>query len=157
MLWHCHIIFGTLAYHNEKMYINDPFTMLTFDLKAKFDGHLTWFWVWVTTFLSYDINILYLAHECLHGKIYHIHWWLLSDLCLNIEITFLPWIDRLCYFIQAYQIWHMGVSPWDNMLCTFMTSVWPLDLYDLYVGGRGVLSEFYLQISYCFAFFYCIK
>ena len=42
----------------------------------------------------------------------------------------------------------MGVSPWDNMLCTFMTLVWTLT-FDLYVGGGGIFSEFYSQFLSC--------
>ena len=41
-------------------YIHDPDRTLTFDLKVKFIGFMTWFYVRDTTFLSIDIGILFL-------------------------------------------------------------------------------------------------
>ena len=46
--------------------------------------------------------------------------------------------DRLCSLIWR-KIWHMGVLSRDNMLCTFMTSVWPWLLTYMWVVG-DVLS-----------------
>ena len=46
-------------------YIHDPDTTLTFDLKVKFIGFMTWLCVRASAFLSFDIVILCLAHECI--------------------------------------------------------------------------------------------
>ena len=66
-----------------------------------------------------------------HWTKYHMHSLLLYDLdrwpqyqsyifTMNLFLR-----DYLCFLTKAYQILHIGVSPWDNMLFTFMTSVWP--------------------------------
>ena len=54
----------------------------------------------------------------------------------------------LCILTQAYQIWQMSVSSLDNMLCTFLTLVWPWPLTYMRVAG-GILSEFYSQFFSC--------
>ena len=46
-------------------YIHDPDTTLTFDLKVKFIGFMTWLCVQASAFLSFDIVILCSAPECL--------------------------------------------------------------------------------------------
>ena len=38
--------------------------------------------------------------------------------------------------------WHMGVSPLYKIFCTFLT-------FDLYVGGGGILGEYYSKFSFC--------
>ena len=44
-------------------YIHDPDKTLTFDLKVKFKGFLTWLCVRAAVFLSLDIVIQYLTHD----------------------------------------------------------------------------------------------
>ena len=46
-------------------YIHDPDTTLTFDLKVKFIGFMTWLCVQASAFLSFDIVILCLARKCI--------------------------------------------------------------------------------------------
>ena len=45
--------------------IHDPDIALTFDLKVKIIGFLTWLRVRSTAFLSFDIVIPYFARECI--------------------------------------------------------------------------------------------
>ena len=47
------------------------------------------------------------------------------------------------------KFWHIGVSPWDNMLCAFLTFVWPWPLTYMWVVG-GILSEFFSQFLSCY-------
>ena len=74
---------------------------------------------------------------------------------LNIKIIFSPWI-WVCQNVFALwhrhtKFWHMGVSSWDNMLCTFLTLVWPWPLTYMYLRvAGGILSEFYSQFLSCF-------
>ena len=104
-------------------------------------------------FLSFDIVILCLARECIPmiRCVAYIH-----ELCmtltfdLNIKIIFPPWIwvwQDVFALWHSTIVWHMGVSPWDNV-------VYILDLnmtltFDLYVDGGGILSEFYSQFLSC--------
>ena len=69
---------------------------------------------------------------------------------LNIKIIFSPWIwvwqNVFALWHRHTKFWHIGVSPWDNMLSTFLTLVWPL----IYMwGAGGILSEFYSQFLSC--------
>ena len=72
--------------------------------------------------LSFGLNIkkLYVHHEFVFGQ------------------------DRLFSLTWAYQIQHMGVSPWDNILCYILDLSMTLT-FDLpvYVDGSAILSEFY--------------
>ena len=72
---------------------------------------------------------------------------------LNIKIIFSPWIwvwqNVFALWHRHTKSWHMDVLPWDNMLCTFLTLVWPWPLIYMRVAG-GILSEFYSQFLSCF-------
>ena len=60
-------------------------------------------------------------------------------------------------FDRQTQFWHMGVSPWNNMLCAFMTLVWPWPLTYMWVAGVSLVSFthcFYL-VSICKLGKYC--
>ena len=135
-------------------YIYNPDTTLTFELKVKFIGILTWPRIWATAFLSFDI----LSYECITmGRCVT----LIHDLCM--ALTFGPNIKififtmNLCLGMivfalwQAYQIWHLGVSP----------CVHSRPLYDLYIwstcGVAGcILSEFCSQfLSWSFFLVCC--
>ena len=85
----------------------------------------------------------------------------IHELCMTWPLTsisklyFLPWI---CAWQDIFALWHrhtifwyMGVSPWDKMLCTFLTLVWPWLMTYMRVAG-GILSEFYSQFLSCFCF-----
>ena len=69
------------------------------------------------------------------------------------NLIFLPriwvWQNVFALWHRYTKFWHMDVSPWDNMLCTFLTLVWPWPLTYMRVAG-GILSEFYSQ-------FYIVK
>ena len=55
---------GSITMRGCVKYIHGPNTMLTFDLKVKFIGFMTWLCVQALAFLSLDILLLCLAHEC---------------------------------------------------------------------------------------------
>ena len=110
-------------------YIQDPERMLTFDLMVKFVGFMTWLFVRATAFLSFDSLIMIGTWVYHHGIMCRIHTWpwtSLSKLYFNHEfesgkIVFALWHKHT-------KFWHMVVSPWENMLCTFLTFVWPWPL-----------------------------
>ena len=106
--------------------------------KVKFIGFLRWLCVQASAFLSFDI----VYH---HGTMCRIHSWTLYDLDLWPQYHS-PWIwvwqNVLALWHRHTKFWHMGVSPWDNMLCTFLTLVWPWPLTYMWVVG-GILSQFY--------------
>ena len=62
------------------------------------------------------------------------------------KIMFSPWIwvwqDVFDLWHRHTNFWHMGASPWDNMLCIFLTLVWHWPVASIY-GGGGILTEFY--------------
>ena len=97
-----------------------------------------------------------LARECITMIlcVAYIH-----ELCMNltfdfnIKIIFSPWIwvwqNVFAFWHRHTKFWHMGVSPWDNMLCTFLTLVWPWPLTYMWVAGC-ILCEFNSQFLSCF-------
>ena len=54
-----------------------------------------------------------------------------------------------------YMFWHMGVSPRDSMLFTFLTLVWPWAFTNMWVA-MGILSEFYSQFLSCYYYVKCL-
>ena len=122
---------GSITIRECIKYIHDPDMTLTFDLNVKFIGFMTWLCVQASVFLSFDIVILCLARECITMVqcVSYIH-----ELCmtltfdLNIKIIFSPWIwvwqDVFALRHGHTKFRHSGVSPWDNMLCTFLTLLW---------------------------------
>ena len=76
---------------------------------------------------------------------------------LNIKIIFSPWIwvwqNVFALWHMHTKFWHIGVSPWDNMWCTFLTLVWPWPLTYMRVAGVSLVSfthSFYLVIDLVF-------
>ena len=116
--------------------------ILTFDLKVKFKGFLTWLCVRAAVLLSLDIVIPYLAHECITMR-WYVTYMYIQDLCttstfsLNIKIIFSPW---MCIWAKSSLLFDIGIPPWDNMLCTCMTSVWPRPLTYTSMWVVGVSS-----------------
>ena len=108
------------------------------------------------SFLSFGIVILCLAVECIITMVRCVAY--INELCMtltfdpNIKIIFSPWIwmghDVFAFWQRHTKFWHMGVSPCDNMLCTFLTLVWSWPLTYMWVAG-GFLSEFYSQFLSC--------
>ena len=152
---------GSIIMRGCVKYIHCPDTStLTFYLKVKFIGFMTWLYVQTSGFfLSFDIVILCLARECIPmircvAYIYELCMTLTFD--LNIKIIFPPWIwvwQDVFALWHSTKVWHMGVSPWDNV-------VYILDLnmtltFDLYVDGGGILSEFYSQFLSCLSWNVC--
>ena len=133
---------------------HDPDMTLTFDLKVKFIGFMTWLCVQASPFLSFGIVILCYACGCITMVrcVTYSH-----ELCMtltfdiNIKIIFSQWIwiwqDVFALWHRHTKFLHMGVSPWD-MLCAFFDLSMTLT-FDLYVGGGGILSEFYSLFLSC--------
>ena len=119
---------------------------------------MTWLCAQASAFLSVDIIILCLARECITMVrcLAYLHEPCMTlTFDLNIKIIFLPWIwvwqNFFALWHRQTKFWHMGVSPWDNMLCTFLTLVWPWPLTYMLVAG-AILSEFYSQFLSCLCF-----
>ena len=99
-------------------FIYDSDRTLTFDLKVKFIGFMTWFCIRATAFLSFDIVILCLTHECITMVQYvaYIH-----DLCMTLIFDFnikiciftmnLSLARNSLLFDRHTKLWHMSVLP----------------------------------------------
>ena len=120
---------GSITIRGCVKYIHDPKTMLTFDLKVRFVGMMIWLCVQASAFLSFDIS--HSLFECITmvqcvAYIHELCYTLTFD--FNIKIILSPWIwvwqDVFALWHRHTKFWHMGVLPWDNMLCTFLTLVW---------------------------------
>ena len=122
-------------------------------------------------FLSFDIIILCFALECITmvwcvACIHELCMTLTFD--LNIKNIFSPWVwvweNVFALRHRHTKFWHMDVSPWDNMLCTFLTLVWLWPLNYMWVTGVTFVSCthcFYLVDSrlllLCFDMVDCIS
>ena len=154
-----HLAHRSITMRRCDMSIHVPDSMLTFDLKVKCIGFMTFLCVQASALLSYDIVIYFVWHEYITMVwcVVYIH-----ELCmtltsnLNIKIIFSPWIwvwqDVFALWHRHTKFWHMGVSPWDNMLCTFLTLVWPWPLTYMWVGASllSFTHRFYLAIILSF-------
>ena len=146
--------FGTWVYHHERMCCVPSWSWYYVDLwlqgqiyrvydMALCSGH---------SFLSFDTVTLCFASECITmvqcvGYIHYLSMTLTWISKLNFhqefesgKILFVPWQKHT-------KFWHMGVSPWDNILCTFLTLVWPFLLTYMWVAGVSIVSSthsFYL-------------
>ena len=149
---------GCITMRRYDTYIHDPDTTLTFDLKVKFKGFMTWFCGQALAFLSFDIVILCLARECITMVrcVSYIH-----ELCtltltvdLNIKVIFSPptWVlqDAFALRHRHTKFWHIDVSPLYNILCIFLTLVWPWPLTYMWVAGVSLIS---FTHSFYFVFF----
>ena len=85
---------GWISLRRCVVYIRDPDMMVTFDLKVKFIGILTCLCFWPVTSFCFDIAIL-----------------------SSWDYVLLIFMNR----IRRFHIWHMSVSPWDDVSHTFMT------------------------------------
>ena len=116
-------------------FIHDPDRTCIFDLKVQFIRCMTWFCVRTTAFLSFDIVILWLARECI-TMVQCVAY--IPDRCMTLTFDL---NIKICIFTIfksgkiVFALWHrhtkicyMGVLPWDNMSCTFLTLVWPWHL-----------------------------
>ena len=147
---------GCIVYHQERMFCVHSWSQYDVDLwpegqiyrvydMALCSGH---------SFLSFDIGILCLAHECITMVLFELTFmasvwpWSLtsvSKLYFHHEIVSGKIVFALWH--RHTKFWHLGVSPWD-MLCTFLTFVWPGPLTNMWVA-RGFLNEYYSQLLSC--------
>ena len=123
---------GSITMRGCVKHIHNPDMPLNFDIKVKFIGFITWLCVQVSAFLSFDIVILCSARECftmVWCVVYIYELCVTLTLDLNIKIIFLPriwvWQNVFAFWHRHTKFWHMGVLPWDKILCTFLTFVWP--------------------------------
>ena len=109
---------------------------------TKFTGFITWLCSGLTFFVLWQSHTLSCTWVYHHGTMCHIHSWTLYD--LEFESVFALWHRHT-------KFWPMGVSPWDNMLCTFLTlvSTWPLTC--MWVTGLSLVS--FTQFLSCLSFF----
>ena len=129
------------------VYIHDPDTKLTLDLTVKLIGFLTWLCVRSTTFLSFDIVIPYLTHECITMGQYvtYIH-----DLCLTLRFGQYQnsiLIMNLCLGEILFVLWHRHVkfSTW-----VYRQVMYIQDLYDLSLWLCGLLEVSLVSFTYSF-------
>ena len=133
-------------------YIHDPDTTLTIDLKVKFIGIMTWLCVQTSALLSLDIDIFCFARKCITMVrfVAYIHE-LCMTLTFDLNIKIIPgiwvWQDAFALWYRHTKFWHMGVSPWDNMLCTFLTLVWPWTLTYMWVAWVTLVSFTHIFFS----------
>ena len=122
---------GSITKRGCVKYIHDPDMTLTFDLKVKFIGFMTWLCVQASPFLSFGIVILCYACGCITMVrcVTYSH-----ELCMTLTLISKLYFHNVIEWIKIWQdvfaLWHrhtkflhMGVSLWD-MLCTFSTLVW---------------------------------
>ena len=90
---------------------------------------------------------------------------------LNIKIIFPQWIwvwqDVFALWHRQTKFLHMCVSPWDNMLFTFLTLVWPWPLTYMWVAGVSLVRFTYsfnlvsnrngTHIWYCFFIYFFLN
>ena len=141
----------TLAYHIWHMVLSlwedlsctfmIPDTTLTFDLKVKFIGFMTWLCVHATEFLSFHIVILCKCITMVQCVVY------IHDFCMALifDLNIFTMILRLTRSSLLSDIgipnFAYGISPWNNMLFTFLAFVWPWFFTYMWVtGGISLLS-----------------
>ena len=147
-----HLLTMTLSYYVFHMGLspreeNDPDMMLTFDLKVKFIGFMTWLCVQVTAYLSFDIVILWVYH---HGTMCRTHSWPLFDPDPDLwrqyqKCIFSPWIwpGKI-----LFALWHkhtnfgIWVYYQETTCCVHSWQLFDLDLWPIW-GDGGILNEFY--------------
>ena len=119
-------------------YIHDPDTTLNFYLKG-YDMVLCLDLSFFSLWYSHTLFGTWVYH---HGTMCCIHSWILYDLDLWLQYQnyiFSPWIwvwqNVFALWHRHTKFWHMGVSPLDNMLCTFLTLEWPWPLHFMWVAG----------------------
>ena len=110
-------------------YIHDPDTMLTFNLKVN-RPHV-FFVLWHTIFGTWMYH---------NGMMCHIHSWRWPLFSIS-KLYFHHYIFAMNFSLDKV---FFALSPWD-MLCTFMTSVWPWPLAYILVN-RGI--PFYSQFLF---------
>ena len=150
-------LFGTWVYQHKAMcriHSLSPIRLWPLTSRSNLLGF------WVASCLGHSIFVLWhnltkFLHENINmGRYVTYIYYLCMTLTFgpNIRIIFslvlVSGEDGHCLLTKTYQIWHMGVTPWDNMLCTFMTFVWPLPLTYMWVV-RSIFKEFYSQFLSC--------
>ena len=95
-------------------------------------GH-SFFVLWHSHIMS--VSSWYYVSHTFMTSVWPWPWPLTSISKVYIFSMNLTWQDPLCSLTKAYQFWYLGVLPGDNMLCTFLTFVWPWPL--IYMGWLG--------------------
>ena len=123
---------GCITMRRCVAYIYDPNATLTFDLKVKFIGFMTWLCVKATAFLPFGILVIL----CLERECITIVWCVayLHDICmtltfdLKINIIFSPWIwvwqDSLLLDIGKLNLGIWVYHHETNFMYTF--DLWPV-------------------------------
>ena len=200
LIWHWLTIFGICVNHHEKMCRVHSWSLFYLELwpKCQIYGFFSCLCVRPIISVCFDIGIPYLAHMSITMRtcVAFIHdpdrkWPLTSGpiyrvynmvLCLghsffvlwqshimhvsltpwyNVLRTFITsiwpwhltsiskfefsprtevWLDVLTHWNRHTNVWYMSVLPWDKMLCTFLTFVWPLHLTICLWQGVSLVS-----------------
>ena len=108
-------------------------------------------YLWLSFFVLWHSHTLFGKWVYHHGTMCRVHSWTLYDLDLWPRYQNYIFMDlslARCLWHRYTKFWHMGVSPWDNMLCTFLILLWTWPLTYMWVAW-DILSEFYSQFLSC--------
>ena len=141
LLWYWHIIFGTWDYHHECILMSRTF-MIPIQGQT-YKGYIMALCSGHSFFVLSHSHTMFGMWDYHHGTICCVHSWPLTSISKlyflhefeSSKIVFALWNGHTKFS-------HIPVSPWDNMLCTFFTFVWPWPLTYMWVA-RGILSGFY--------------
>ena len=152
LVWHLHAIVGTWHMRRYVAHFHDPDTSLTFDLKVKYKGLMLCV---PASFLIFAIVKLCLARVCItmvrcvayiHDQCMTFILWPLYQnyiFTMKLSLTRSSLLFDICIPNRCI---YMCVSP-DNMLCTFLTFVWPLTY--MWVRGLSLVTHsLYLLRNY---------
>ena len=143
------IIFSTWVYRHETMCRIHSWSQFNIDLRPqiKFIGFIIWLCVRATLFLSFDIMMLWLAHQCITivrcvANIHDLFMTLTFD--LNIKIIYFHNEFETGKIISLFDIVTTNFGIWmyhhETICCVHS---WPLFYFDLWpiCRWRGELSE----------------
>ena len=128
---------GTITMTEFDEYINHPDTTLTFDLKVKLMGFMTWLCVQALAFLSFHIDILCLTREfitmvrcvaCIH------------ELCMTLTFD----LNIKIYFHHGYE---SGKMPFNSIDVSLLYWTLTLHVLNSFLSSPGVQ---YIQSSLYF-------
>ena len=137
MVWHWLTLFGTCVYHHET--ICRAHSWSRYDINISHQGQIysfffmTWVCVWATVFLSRDIVILSLTHEC----ITMVHMW-----CTFMTSVW-PWPQYQNYIFtmnlslaRLSLFFKIGIENVGIKVCVPSWPLYDLDLWPI-CGWRG--------------------
>ena len=145
-------------------YIHDPNTILTFDLKVKFTGFFYMFSCSADNYhFSFDIGLPNFSHACIPMRecVAYTHD-PDSTLTFDLKVKFIGLrvrpVTSVCLTF-AFIIWHMGLSPSEDvsrifMICWYDVDLWPQgQMYRVYdmplCSGHGFFLLWHSHKMFC--------